>query len=167
LPRRAHHPNGAAFAAGVSARADLASAEKRFDDAISILSGLRRELENVHNIHFALRVETHLAVARFGAKQVTEALESFGGVVSAFARTGVYQTILDEGGAEIGTLLATFQENAERTGSSQELLSYVSKLIEAWRSRYQSEPQQARAPTAIVTSPISEPGDCSEPCHRS
>jgi DNA-binding NarL/FixJ family response regulator len=40
---------------------------------------------------------------------------------------------------------------------SQELLSYVSKLIEALRSRYQSEPQQTRAPTATVTSPISEP----------
>src|ERR1700688_1893638 len=135
------------------ARAYLASGEERFDDAMSILDGLRRELENVHNIHFALRVETHLAIARFRAKQVAEALKSFGGVVSAFARVGVYQTILDEGGAEIGPLIATFQENAERTGSSQELLSYVSKLIEAWRSRYQSEPRQARAPTAMVTSP--------------
>ncbi len=137
------------------ARAYVASAESRFDDAISILSGLRHELENVHNTHFALRVETHLAVARFGAKQVTEALKSFGGVVSAFARVGVYQTILDEGGAEIGPLIATFQDNAERTGSSQELMSYTSNLIAAWKSRYHSEPQQS--PTAIVTYAISEP----------
>jgi LuxR family transcriptional regulator, maltose regulon positive regulatory protein len=67
------------------ARAHLASVEERFDDAISILNGLRRELENVHNLHFALRVETHLATVRFRAKQVSEALKSFGGVVSAFA----------------------------------------------------------------------------------
>jgi LuxR family transcriptional regulator, maltose regulon positive regulatory protein len=137
------------------ARAYLASAEERFDDAISILEGLRRDLENVHNIHFALRVETHLAVARFRAKQVIEALKSFDGVVSTFARAGVYQSILDEGGAEIGPLMATFQENAERTGSSHELMSDVSKLMAAWRSRYQSEPRQASIPIAV--SAISEP----------
>jgi LuxR family transcriptional regulator, maltose regulon positive regulatory protein len=138
------------------ARAYLASAEDRFDDAISILDGLRRELENVHDIHFALRVETHLATIRFRATQVSEAIKSFGTVVTVCARAGIYQTILDEG-AKVGPLLAAFQENAERTGSSQELLSYVSKLIEAWRSRYQSEPQQARASTAMVATSISEP----------
>ena len=56
-------------------RAYVASAEQRFDDAISILSGLRHELENVHNLFFALRVETHLATIRLRAKQVEEALE--------------------------------------------------------------------------------------------
>ena len=112
-------------------------------------------MENVHNIHFALRVETHLALARFRAKQVTEALKSFGGVVSAFARVGVYQTILDEGGAKIGPLIATFLGNAERTGSSQELMSYVSNLSAAWKSRYQTEPLQT-TPT-VATSTISEP----------
>jgi LuxR family maltose regulon positive regulatory protein len=136
------------------ARAYLASAEERFDDAISILEGLRRELENVHNIYFALRVETHIAVARFKAKQVTEALKSLGGVVSAFARAGVYQIILDEGGPEIGSLLETFQENAERAGSSRKLMSDVAKLIGAWRSRYQTEPRQTSIP--IVSSTISE-----------
>jgi hypothetical protein len=66
-----------------------------------------------------------------GTAWLVEAFKSFGGVVSAFAQVGVYQTILGEGGAEIGTLLATFQENAERTGSSQELMSGVSKLMAA------------------------------------
>jgi LuxR family maltose regulon positive regulatory protein len=137
------------------ARAYLASAEERFDDAISILDGLRRELENAHNIHFALRVEIHLAVARFRANQAPEALKSFGAVVSAFARAGIYQTILDDGGPEIGSLLDIFQENAERMGSSQELTSYVSKLIGAWKSRYQTELQQTSTPMA--SSAISEP----------
>ena len=137
------------------ARAYIASAESRFDDAISILNRLRREFENVHNVHFALRVEMHLAVARFRAKQVTEALKSFGDVVSAFARVGAYQSILDEGGAEIGPLLETFQENAERTGSSQELTSYASNLSAVWKSRYQSEPLQT-TPT-VVSSTTSEP----------
>jgi LuxR family maltose regulon positive regulatory protein len=136
------------------ARAYVASAEVRFDDAISILEPLQRELENAHNIHFALRVETHLAIARFKAKHVAEAIKSVGRVVSVFARAGVYQTILDEGGAEIGPLLATFQENAERTGNSRET-SYLSNLVTVWRSRYQSEPQQTLIPT--VTPAISEP----------
>src|SRR5205085_9614691 len=130
----------------------VASAEERFDDAISILSALRRELENVHNLHFALRVEAHLATVRFRAKQIDEALKSFGGIVAAFAKAGIYQTILDEG-AEVEPLLAAFQDNAERTGGSRELISYVSNLTAAWRLRYQSEPQQT--PTSAIAESLS------------
>ena len=112
---------------------------------------------DVHNIHFALRVETHLAVASFKAKQVAEALKCFGGIVSAFARVGIYQTILDldEGGAEVGPLIATFQENVEQTVRSQELMSDVSKLMAAWRSRYQSEPRQAPTAASAIAEPLS------------
>jgi LuxR family maltose regulon positive regulatory protein len=130
-------------------RAYVASAEQRFDDAIPILDGLRHELDGARNLHFALRVETHLATVMFRAKQVAEALASFGGIVTSFARVGIYHTILDEG-AEVGPLLAAYQKNAERTEGSSELMSYVSNLIAAWNSRYQSEPQQ------IQTSAIAE-----------
>jgi LuxR family maltose regulon positive regulatory protein len=131
-------------------RAYVASAEQRFDDAIPILDGLRHELESVRNLHLAHRVDTHLAIVRFRAKQATEALATFGGVVTTFARAGIYQTILDEG-IEVGPLLVAFQENAERTGGSPKLMSYVSKLIEAWNSRYQ--PHQT--PTSAITESLS------------
>jgi LuxR family transcriptional regulator, maltose regulon positive regulatory protein len=133
-------------------RAYVASAEQRFDDAIPILDGLRHELESVRNLHLALRVETHLATVRFRAKQVAEALASFGGIVTTFARVGIYHTILDEG-AEIGPLLAAYQEKAERTKGSRELTSYVSNLIAAWSSRYQSEPQQTQ--TSVIAESLS------------
>ena len=113
----------------VLARAYLASAEERFDDAISILTGLQRELENARNLHFALRVEIFLAIVRFRAKRF------------ACAPAGIYRTILDEG-AEVEPLLAVIQESAQRTGSSLELIAYVSELVERWRSRYQSETVQ-------------------------
>jgi LuxR family maltose regulon positive regulatory protein len=138
-------------------RAYVASAEQRFDDAISILSALQGELENVRDLHFALRVQTHLAVARFRAKQVTEALGTFGGVVTAFAGAGIYQTILDDG-AQVGPLLAAFEENAERTGSFRELMPYVANLTAAWKSRYQSEPPQTPT-TAIAESLSAREGD--------
>jgi ATP/maltotriose-dependent transcriptional regulator MalT len=134
------------------ARAYVASAEQRFGDAISIMSALQRDCENVHNLHLALRVAAHLATVRFRAKQIPEALKSFGGVVAAFAKAGIYHTILDEG-AEVGPLLAAFQEDAERTGSSDELMSYVSNLTAAWRSRYQSESQQS--PTSVMAESLS------------
>jgi len=51
-------------------RAYLASAEERFEDAISILSGLRHEFESVGNRHLAFRVQVHMATVRFRAKQV-------------------------------------------------------------------------------------------------
>jgi LuxR family maltose regulon positive regulatory protein len=125
------------------ARAYLASAEGRFDRAISILSGLQRELEGVQNLFFALRVETHLATVRFRNRRTFEALDSFGGTVARLAPAGFYQTILDEG-AEIGPLLAALQENPERTRRSPELASYISKLAAAWGSRFQAAPQQTR-----------------------
>ncbi len=131
------------------ARAYLASAEERFDDAISTLSGLQRELEGVQNLFFALRVETMLATVRFRARQIAAALGSFDGIVAKLSPSGFYHTILDQG-AEIGPLLAAFEERAERTGSP-ERTSYISNLTAAWRSRYQSEPQQART-SAIVES---------------
>jgi LuxR family transcriptional regulator, maltose regulon positive regulatory protein len=101
----------------------------------------------VHNVYLALRVETHFATVKFRAKQVAEALGSFGGVVTAFANAGIYQTILDEGPA-VGPLLAAFQEKTERAGSPPGLMSYVSNLSAAWRSRYQSEPQQTATSAA-------------------
>jgi LuxR family maltose regulon positive regulatory protein len=133
------------------ARAYLASAEGRFDRAISILSGLQRELEGVRNLFFALRVETHLAVVRFRNKRTFEALDSFAGVVARLAPAGFYQTILDEG-AEIGPLLAALQDKPERTGRSRELASYISRLALAWGARYQSAPRQTR--TLEVAEPL-------------
>jgi LuxR family maltose regulon positive regulatory protein len=84
-------------------RAYLASAEERFEDAISILSGLQHEFESVGN-----------------------------------------RPILDEG-KEVGPLLAAFQNKAERTGGSRELMSYIASLSASWKSRYEAEPREASA----------------------
>jgi LuxR family transcriptional regulator, maltose regulon positive regulatory protein len=46
--------------------------------------------------------------------------------------------------------LQPFQQHAERTGSARELMSYVSSLITVWKSRYQSDPQRT------LTSAIAE-----------
>jgi LuxR family maltose regulon positive regulatory protein len=123
------------------ARAYIASAQQRFDDAVPILNELRRELEGVHNLHFALRVEARLATVRFRANQIAEASACFRGIASRFAQAGIYHSFLDEG-REVGPLLAAFQKDAERTGSSPELISYASRLMAFWKSRYQSEPEQ-------------------------
>jgi LuxR family maltose regulon positive regulatory protein len=128
------------------ARAYVASAEERFDDAISILNGLRRELEKVHNFHLALRVETHLATVLFRARKTGEALSSFEGIVTKFARAGIYYPILDEG-AEVGPLLLAFHQHAERSGGSPEIMSYVSNLITVWNSRHKTESPRAQSST--------------------
>jgi LuxR family maltose regulon positive regulatory protein len=122
-------------------RAYLASAEERFEDAISILSGLRHEFESVGNRHLAFRVQAHMATVRFRAKQVAEAVDCFGDIVTVFARASIYQPILDEG-KEVGPLLAAFQNKAERTGGSRELMSYISNLSATWKSRYEAEPRE-------------------------
>ena len=138
-------------------RAYMASADGHFADAIAILSRLRGELEDVHDLHFALRVGTHLATVRFREKQVAEALRSFGDIISKLAKAGLYHTILDEG-AELGPLLVAFQENAERTGGASELMPYVSELISLWQSRHQCEPLQTSA-SAVAESLSAREGD--------
>jgi LuxR family transcriptional regulator, maltose regulon positive regulatory protein len=50
------------------------------------------------------------------------------------------------------------QENAERAEGSPELLSYVSNLMAAWSSRYQSKPLQTQ-PSAIPDSLSAREGD--------
>jgi LuxR family maltose regulon positive regulatory protein len=134
-------------------RAYIASAEERLEDAILILNGLRHELESVGNRHLSLRVQMHAATVKFRAKQVAEAIESFGDIVRVFARASLYQPVLDEG-KQIGPLLAAFHAKAERTGGSRELMSYISNLSAAWKSRYEAEPQEATAsPTVESLSP--------------
>jgi LuxR family transcriptional regulator, maltose regulon positive regulatory protein len=125
-------------------RAYLASAEERFEDAISILNGLRQEFESVGNRHLALRAQTHAATVRFRAKQFAEALESFSDIVTVFARARIYQPVLDEG-KEIGPLLAAFQDRVERAGGPRDLISYTSNLTAAWKSRYDAARQKAPA----------------------
>ena len=128
-------------------RAYIASAEERFDEAVSILSGLQRELENVQNLHLALRIEARLATVRFRAKQFAEASAGFRGIITRFAEAGIYHTFLDEG-PEVGPLLAAFHKDAERAGSPPELMSYVSDLTAFWRSRHESEPGQISTPAS-------------------
>jgi LuxR family transcriptional regulator, maltose regulon positive regulatory protein len=129
-------------------RAYLASAEERFEDAISILSGLRNEFESVGNRQLAFRAQTHEAIVRFRAKQVAKALKSFGDVVTVFARGGIYQPVLDEG-KDVGPLLAAFQNKLERTGGSSEFISYIANLTAAWEARYETALQKAPA-TAVA-----------------
>ena len=136
------------------ARAYVATAQERFDDAISILTRLRRELENVGNRLFALRVEVFTAAVTFRTKQVTEALEAFGRIVAVSAKAGIYHTIVDEG-AVIGPLLLAYQETAERAGGSGELTPYVSNVVAAWRLRYGSEPQRQPPASSSTAGPLS------------
>jgi LuxR family transcriptional regulator, maltose regulon positive regulatory protein len=131
-------------------RAYLASSQERLDEAMSILRGLQRETESANNHYFALRVAIQLALVRFSANQVTQSFSGFRDVLNVSAQAGIHQTVMDEGPG-IGALLTDFQEHAERTGSSRELLPYVGRLIACWRSRYQSDVQPA------AKSAISEP----------
>ncbi len=135
-------------------RAYVAMAQERFDDAIAILTGQRRELENVRNRLWALRVEMLTASVMFRTKQVSEALEAFGRIVAVSAKAGIYHTIVDKG-AVIGPLLLAYQETAERAGGSSELAPYLSNLVAAWRSRYGSEPQQQPVTSSSTAGPLS------------
>ncbi len=135
-------------------RAYVAAAQGRFDDAIAILTGLQRDLENVGNRLLALRVQVLTAAVMFGTKQAPEALEAFGRIVAVSAKAGIYHTIVDEG-AVIGPLLLAYQETAAQASGSGELASYVSKVVAAWRPRYGSDAQQQPPTSSSTAGPLS------------
>jgi len=134
------------------ARAYLASSREDFGDAISILKDLRDDAERVQNHYFGLRVAAHLCVVRFSANQTIEAFGELRRVLSVSAQAGIRQIILDEG-PKIGALLIAFQESAERSGKLAELMPYVSGLVAAWRSRYQSGTELS--PGSALSDPLS------------
>jgi LuxR family transcriptional regulator, maltose regulon positive regulatory protein len=120
------------------ARAHLASARGRFDQAIAMLADLRSDADRARNDYFALRVAVHLSVVQFSANHTVEALGSLRHALNISAQTGIHQTFLDEG-PKIGLLLIAFQESTKRSSDiSAELLTYVNGLVTAWQSRYQS-----------------------------
>jgi LuxR family maltose regulon positive regulatory protein len=135
------------------ARAYLASARGRFDHAISTLTDLKDDADRARNYYFALRVAVHLSVVQFSANHTAEALGSLRRALEVSAPAGIQQTFLDEG-PKIGPLLIAFQEAAERSSDkSPELVPYVSGLVTAWRSRYQSA--AAPSPRSRLTDPLS------------
>jgi LuxR family maltose regulon positive regulatory protein len=135
-------------------RAYVAAAQERFDDAIAILNGLRRELENDHNLLLALRAEMLTAAVTFRTKQAAEALGAFGRIVKVSAKAGIYHAIVDEG-AVIGPLLLAYQETVERGGGAGELAPFVSTVAATWRRRYGSGPQQQPPTSSSTAGPLS------------
>ncbi|HUL86563.1 MAG TPA: LuxR C-terminal-related transcriptional regulator [Pseudolabrys sp.] len=119
-------------------RAYLLSEQKNYEEAKSILKNLQHELERVHNNLFALRVAIHIAGVSQDAKQPDEAIDDFLRVLSASAKAGIYQMILDEG-LKIGPLLTIVHESIERTGKFRELTPCLNGLIAGWRLRYHSQ----------------------------
>jgi LuxR family transcriptional regulator, maltose regulon positive regulatory protein len=134
------------------ASAQMAEAENRPREAAAILAKLHQEAEVAHNDYVALRVGAQLSAVLLRANQLGEAASAFRRVLTAAAPAGICQTILDQG-PEIGALLVRFQEDAERTARSRELLPYVGSLIARWGDRDQSRPSPN--PSAAVSEALS------------
>jgi LuxR family maltose regulon positive regulatory protein len=134
------------------ARALLGSAHNRHQDTIAILRALRQEAIATDNHYRALCVAAQLSETLLAADEGAEASHIFHDVLRVAAPTGIYQTILDVG-PEIGTLLLRFQDNAQRTGISDDLLPYVGNLIAGWRELHQ--PDLTAKPASNVVESLS------------
>ena len=135
---------------GALARAQVALSQDRSQSAISILRKLQHETDDAHNYYFSLRVGIHLATACLRAGDRADALAAFRKLLKVGLQAGLYQTILDQG-PEIGDLLSGVREEPARAADSADFVSYVDRLVEGHRARYQSQVQ------ASPTSPIAEP----------
>ena len=137
------------------AHARVALLQDNSQNAISILKNLRREVDNAQSYYFGLRVDADLAMAHFRVGEHADALATLRKVLDKGLHEGVYQTILDQG-PEIGTLLLSVRENAERTGDSSDFVSYLDRLMGGYppHQSTQAKPSSIAEPLSIRESEI-------------
>jgi ATP/maltotriose-dependent transcriptional regulator MalT len=118
------------------ARAYVALSQDQSESAISLLKNLQRDADTANNYYFGLRVGAQLAMAHLRAGDRAEALAVLHLVLNKSVHAGLYQSMLDLG-PEIGPLLLSVREDALRTGGSSDFVTYLDRLIEGFRARYE------------------------------
>jgi LuxR family maltose regulon positive regulatory protein len=115
----------------------VAAAQHRTDEAAAVLSAALQSVERRHGDFLAMRLRTMLALVWLAANERTRAVEIFREVLKVAAPAGVYQSILDVG-PDVGPLLHAVYEDARHTAQTNELISYINRLLDGWRVLYQS-----------------------------
>ncbi|CAB3802379.1 LuxR C-terminal-related transcriptional regulator [Pararobbsia alpina] len=129
--------------------ASLATSEHRTQQAVEILSAALQSVEHRHGDFLALRLRTMLALVWLKANERSRAVEIFLDVLKVAAPAGIYESILDLG-ADVGLLLHVVLEDAQHTARTDELMSYVARLLDGWRMLYEtgSAPQHRESLSA-------------------
>jgi LuxR family maltose regulon positive regulatory protein len=125
---------GAAFVAG---------AQNRAEEVTVVLSTALQSAQRRHDDLLAIRLRTMLALAWLAANERTRAIEIFREVLKVAAPAGVCRSILDVG-PDIGSLLHVIGEDARNTAETNELMSYINRLVDGWRLLYQPGGQPQR-----------------------
>jgi LuxR family maltose regulon positive regulatory protein len=116
---------------------------------VEILSATLQNVEHRHGDFLALRLRTMLALVWLKANERSRAVEVFLDVLKVAAPAGIHQSILDLG-PDVGSLLHAVREDALPTARADDLMSYVSRLLDGWRMLYQpgSAPQHRESLSA-------------------
>lgn len=125
------------------AKACVAMARDRNDEAIEWLSAARDRAEQPHNDYLSLRLRTVLALACAGAGRTRDAVDAFNEVLKIAATTGIYQSILDQG-PSIGPLLQSIRDDMRATTQTRDLVNYIDRLLDGWRALYQADSKPPR-----------------------
>jgi ATP/maltotriose-dependent transcriptional regulator MalT len=137
---------------GALARAHVTLLQQGPQRSIAILTDLRREANDMHRYYFGVQVGMQLAAAYSRAGERTDALAALRSVLNQGLQAGLYQTILDQG-PDICTPMSAVREETARTGEPGDLLSYLDRLVEGYRTRYQ--PQAQMEPASAIAEPLS------------
>jgi LuxR family maltose regulon positive regulatory protein len=115
--------------------ASVAAAQHRTEEATVVLSAALQSAQREHGDFLAIRLRTMLALVWLAANERTRAIEVFREVLKVAAPAGIYQSILDLG-PDIGSLLHAAGEDARHTAQTNELVSYIDRLLDGWRLLY-------------------------------
>ncbi|MEX3813171.1 LuxR C-terminal-related transcriptional regulator [Paraburkholderia sp. BR13439] len=125
------------------ARAYLAMAQGRAQDAADTLTATLQTIECRHGFYLALRLRTVLALVWMAANESARAVETFREVLKAAAPAELYQSIVDQG-PQIVPLLQAVREALRGEAQSKPLLAYVDRLLDGSRALYLPGDTRAR-----------------------
>ena len=121
----------------------LALKRHQTDNAVKSLNAGLERLERLHGHYLALRLRTILALAWLDANERDRALETFHEVAKVAATAGIYQSIIDLG-PEIGPLLRAACERVRATSQSQEIATWLERLLNGWRELHEPDSKPRR-----------------------
>jgi LuxR family transcriptional regulator, maltose regulon positive regulatory protein len=132
-------------------RASMAMANNQLHGAIQLLTSARQEAVEMKQLHRALLIAVQLSTSLLQARDSVAAHRVFQDALRSAAVGKMGQLVLD-GGAQIGELLASFQDSP-RNKPNPELIAYAEELMMRWRERH--EPQAMKKATISVAELLS------------
>lgn len=129
------------------ARIELACEHNRWAEVLTLLEGLHRDAQAVHNVRLMMQLKSRLAVALMASNDTDGALQAMRSALDLAAPAGAYRSILDAG-PDVGLLLTRFRASSRCTKA---LEAHCERLLAGCKGMQPAEPDHAQPVVASLS----------------